>query len=171
MSGGEILLIVGTAVSAIGSLAAGASAQRAANTNAQSLFNAAHGERLTAIENAKRQKRINMKVQGANRALDPDKLDLLEDTAMEQALVEMDIIHAGDVRAINLENRGRIQIAEGKAARSKAAFGAFSSILMGVGAGVSGGAFGGGSPGITGTVGGAGNAAGLPLNLQTMLPA
>ena len=135
MSGGEILLALGAGVSAIGQLSAGAAAENSANQNAQALYQTANSERLTAIENAKRQKRINAKIQGANRAHDPDKLDLLEDNAMEQKLAELDIIHAGEVKAINYENKGRSEIAKGRAAKSNAAFGAFASVLMGASGG------------------------------------
>jgi hypothetical protein len=131
MTGGEALLAGATLVSAVGQLQAGASAQRAANFNAQVGFNNAHAARLAALEDAKRQNRIGRKRAGMNRALDPDKLDLLEDTALEEALAEQSIIHAGEIQAVGFENNARLEIARGKSARSAATFGAFSSVLMG----------------------------------------
>tara|TARA_R110000822_G_scaffold2705_9_gene12605 strand:+ start:1863 stop:2381 length:519 start_codon:yes stop_codon:yes gene_type:complete len=125
------LMVVGTMVSVVGSLSAGKQAQDEANTNAQGLFQTANAERLTAIEKMKRQKRANAQIQGANRSQNPDKLDLLEDNAREQKLAELDILHAGETNARNYENKARLQIAQGKSARSKGYFGAFSSALMG----------------------------------------
>ena len=151
MSGVEIA-VISTAVSAVGQLQAGANAQKAANFNAQVAFNNAHASRLSAIEDAKRQKRIGSKRQGANRAHDPDKLDLLEDNALEEELAVQSLIHAGEVQAVGFENTGRLEVARGKAARKQAMFGAAGSILMGgalMGGGSSffggGGAMGGGA--------------------------
>jgi len=162
MSGTAVLLAfsaVSAGVSAIGQLSAGAAAQRAANTNARALFQTANAERLTAIENAKRQARINKKIQGTNRAHDPDKLDLLEDSAMEQKLAELDIIHAGEIKAINFENKGRSEIARGQEARRRAKLGAFTSVLMGVGSAAAAGIGGFSSPATIPV----GNSAGNPL--------
>ena len=130
MSGGEIALVA-SVVSAVGQLQAGANAQNAANFNAQVAFNNAHAARLAALEDGKRQKRLGMKRQGSRRALDPDKLDLLEDNALEEELAVQSIIHAGEIQAVGFENTARLEIAKGKSARSAATFGAFSSVLMG----------------------------------------
>jgi hypothetical protein len=150
MTGGEILLASATAVSAVGQLQAGANAQKAANFNAQVAFNNAHAARQAALENSKRQKRLGAKRQGVLRAIDPDKLDLLEDSAIEEELAVQSIIHGGEVEAVGFENNARLEIARGKSARSQALFGAAGSILMGssVLAGVGGG--GGGLAGGTG---------------------
>jgi hypothetical protein len=86
---------------------------------------------LAALEDGKRQKRLGMKRQGSRRALDPDKLDLLEDNALEEELAVQSIIHAGEIQAVGFENTARLEIAKGKSARSAATFGAFSSVLMG----------------------------------------
>jgi|TARA_R110000803_G_scaffold107589_6_gene175750 hypothetical protein len=131
MSGTEALLILGTAVSAIGAIQGGVAAQKDANNNAQGLFQTAHADRITALEKMKRQKRANAQIQGANRSHNPDKLDLLEDNAREQKLAELDILHAGEVSARGHENTARLQIAKGKSAMASGVFGAFSSVLMG----------------------------------------
>jgi len=134
---GEVFTVAGTVVSAVGQLQAGANAQRAANFNAQVAFNNANASRLAAAEDARRQKRLGLKRQGANRALDPDKLDLLEDSALEEELAVQSLLNAGEVKAIGFENNARLEIARGKAAKSSAFMGAATGILLG-GASVAG---------------------------------
>jgi hypothetical protein len=131
LTAGELFTAGSTVLSAIGQLQAGASAQRAANFNAQVAFNNAHAARLAALEDAKRQKRLGLKRQGSRRALDPDKLDLLEDNAIEEELAVQSFIHAGEVQAVGFGNTARLEIARGKAARSAGIFGAASSVLLG----------------------------------------
>ena len=130
MSGIEIA-IIGAVVSAIGQLQAGAAAQNAANFNAQVAANNAHAARLAAAEDAKRQRRLGIKRQGSRRALDPDKLDLLEDSAIEEELEVLSLLHAGEVQAVGFESTARLEIARGKAARTSSRFGAASTLLMG----------------------------------------
>jgi len=126
-------LIIGSVISGIGQLQAGAAAQRAANFNAQVGFNNANAARLAAIEDGKRQKRLGLKRQGARRASPggSDKIDLLEDSALEEALEVQSIIHGGEVQAIGFENNARLEIARGKNARSSAIFGALTTVAMG----------------------------------------
>jgi outer membrane murein-binding lipoprotein Lpp len=131
MTGVEALMVVGSVVSAVGQLQASANAQRAANFNAQVGYQNAHAARLAAIEDSKRQKRLAAKRAGTNRAQDPDKLDLLEDTALEEELAFLSIIHAGEVRATGSENTARLDIARGKSAMPTAMLGAAGSVLMG----------------------------------------
>jgi hypothetical protein len=164
MDPGTAALVLSSAVSAIGQLQAGANAQKAANFNAQVAFNNAHAARLAALEDSKRQKRLGAKRQGARRAIDPDKLDLLEDNAIEEELAFQSIIHAGEVQAVGFGNTARLEIARGKAARSAATFGAFSSVLMG------GAEAYGGDSSLFSSGGGAGISAGskyTPLNLTS----
>jgi hypothetical protein len=129
MEPGTIAIVLGTAFSAMGQLQAGANAQANANTNATGLFQLANADRLKGVEDRKRQRRLA----GKNRAIDPDKLDLLEDNAIEGALIEADITHAAEIQALSRENRGRAQIALGKQARAQSVFGAFSTALIGFG--------------------------------------
>jgi hypothetical protein len=131
MEPGTIAIVLGTAFSAMGQLQAGANAQANANTNATGLFQLANADRLKGVEDRKRQRRLNVKLAGKNRAIDPDKLDLLEDNAIEGALIEADITHAAEIQALSRENRGRAQIALGKQARAQSVFGAFSTALIG----------------------------------------
>jgi hypothetical protein len=142
MDPGTIAIVLGTGISALGQLQAGINARNNANINAKSLFDLANADRLAGIENRKRQKRANLKLAGMNRAIDPDKLDLLEDNAIEGALLEADITHAANLSALQKENQARAQIAFGQQAFGQGVFGAFSSTLIGAGT-----AFGGvGSP-------------------------
>ena len=122
---------LGSVVSAVGQLKAGANAQKAANFNAQIAFNNAHAARTAALEDSRRQRRLGAKRQGSRRALDPDKLDLLEDNALEEELAVQAIIHAGEVQGVGFENTARIDIARGKSAMRSAKFKAASSLLMG----------------------------------------
>jgi hypothetical protein len=133
MDPGTAAIVIGTAVSAMGQIQAGINAQNAANRNAGVLFQNANAARLAANENAKRQARLGRKRAGANRALDPDKLDLLEDNAIEEELAVQSIVHAGEVEAIGFENRAQLQIMRGKSAKAAGVFGAFSTVLMGGG--------------------------------------
>jgi hypothetical protein len=129
MSGGEIFFALISGIRAIGALSEGASTQDAANFNAQVLLNNAAAVRIAATEEGRRAKRLGIKRQGANRALDPDKLDLLEDSAIEEELNFQSIIHAGEVQAIGFENNAQLEIARGKSARKKAAFSAVGSLV------------------------------------------
>ena len=120
-----------TVVSIIGTLKGAKATQDAANYNAQVGFNNANAARLAAQEDAKRQKRLGLKRQGAARALDPDKLDLLEDSAIEEELQISTILHAGDVKAIGSENTASLDIAKGMAARQSGYVSAAGTLLTG----------------------------------------
>lgn len=163
MDPGTAAIVIGTAVSAIGQLQAGANAMDAANRNAGVMFQNANASRLAANENAKRQRRVAGKRAGTNRAADPDKIDLLEDTAIEEELAIQSIVHAGEVDAIGFENRARLAIAQGKNAKQASVFGAFSTVLIG-GAMAGAGGFGGGATGATGATGAGG--AGTPIQFN-----
>jgi|FLOH01.1.fsa_nt_gi hypothetical protein len=130
MTGTEFL-IASTVMSAVGQLSAGAAASSAANYNAAVARNQAVAARQTAAENARRERRMGSKRQGSRRAVDPDKMDLLEDSAMEEELAVADIVHGGEVKATGFENTARLEIAKGKSARTGAIVGAAGSVLMG----------------------------------------
>ena len=130
MTGTEFL-IASTIVSTIGQLKAGADAQTASNYNAKLLQNQADAKRLTATENAKRQARLGTKRMGTLRSIDPDKLDLLEDSAIEEELNVQTTIHSGEVDAISDENSARLELRKGKNAMTSAMMGAAGSALMG----------------------------------------
>ena len=149
-----VMKVVGTAVSAIGSIQQGNNAQRAANYNAQVAFNNAAAARHQAAEEAKREKRQGVKRMGAMRAHDPDKLDLLEDSAMEEELNFQTVLHGGEMQAIGYENTARLEIARGKAARATGYAGAAGALLSGAGSSLSLMGGGGGGGGWTNSYGG-----------------
>jgi len=136
---GAYLAIAGAVIGAIGALKQGQAAQKAANYNAANSFQQAHAERLASIEESKRTRRLAGKRMGVLRSLDPDKLDLLEDSAMEEELNILTILHGGEMQAVGLENTGRLDIQRGKDARTASYYGAASGLLMGAGAAMGGG--------------------------------
>ena len=131
MSGDPVtLMVMSTVVSAVGQIAAGSAANSAAKYNAQVAEMNAKAATDAAAEKAKREKRLGSKRQGTLRSLDPNKLDLLEDSAMEEELNVQTIIHAGDVEAVGLRNTAQLERAKGKNAMTGAVVGAGSSLLM-----------------------------------------
>ncbi len=131
MSGTEILLALSIGISAIGQLAAGASANRAAEFNTRVARDNAAASRAAAAESARRQKRLGLKRQGTLRSLDPNKLDLLEDSAMEEELAVQTILHEGEVQAIGFERTAALERARGSAARTGAFVGAAATLIGG----------------------------------------
>ena len=142
MSGTEFL-IASTVVSSIGQRAAGAQAKSAAGYNAALAMMNAKAAKDAAEEKATRETRLGAKRQGTLRSLDPNKLDLLEDSAIEEELNVQTVIHAGDVAAVGHENTARLEIAKGKAAMTGAIIGAAGSALLG---GAVAGGFSGSNP-------------------------
>tara|TARA_R110002012_G_C11635401_1_gene610144 strand:- start:1731 stop:2225 length:495 start_codon:yes stop_codon:yes gene_type:complete len=129
MSGTEFL-IASTIVRTIGAIAAGANAQRAGVYNAARYNQEAAAARAAAAEKAKREERLGRKRQGSLRAIDPDKIDLLEDSAIEEELNVQTVFHAGEVSAIGKENSARLALAKGKSAKQSAILGAAGNVLM-----------------------------------------
>lgn len=146
--------------SGIGSIAQGNAASNAANFNAQVANNNAIAARAAAAENAKRERRLGAKRRGANRSLDPDKLDLLEDSAIEEELNVQSILHQGELQSAGFGNNASLDIAGGKNAKTAGFTSAFGSVLQGGASAagrLSGGSTGGnlsGSLSGPGTVGG-----------------
>lgn len=138
MTGTEFL-IASTIFSAVGSIAGGMQAKKAGEFNAAMLRNQAKANRDAAEEKGKREARLGAKRMGTLRSLDPNKLDLLEDSAMEEELNVQTIIHAGEVEAVGNENSARLALAKGNAAMTSGVMGAAGSVLM-AGA-IDGGAF------------------------------
>ena len=138
MTAGELVMAGGSVLSAVGQLNAGAAAARAERFN-DAMFTAnAVAARAAAKEDGRRQKRFGLQRQGANRALDPDKLDLLEDGNMEEELAFQSILHAGEVRAIESENKARFARFRGDQAGSTAISGAAATLLVGAAPAVGG---------------------------------
>tara|TARA_R110002167_G_scaffold73926_7_gene207136 strand:+ start:105 stop:641 length:537 start_codon:yes stop_codon:yes gene_type:complete len=132
MDPGTIAIVVGSAISAMGALQAGANAQNTANKNAEQLFKSANAERLTGIENRKRQDRLNRKTTGRGKSLNLSD-DVMNDMEMEMALMEADISYAAEVKAVSYENKGQMQIFKGAQARQAGYMSAASTMLMGGG--------------------------------------
>ena len=153
MSGDPVtigLMVLSSGMQAIGSIQQGKAQQQAANYNAQMAFNNAAAARAAAEEDARREKRQGLKRMGAMRAHAPAKLDLLEDSAMEEELNFQTVLHGGEMQAIGYENTARLEIARGKAARATGYAGAAGALLSGAGSslslmGGSGLTFGGGA--------------------------
>ena len=129
MTGAEIALVAAAAVSAVGAIQQGQAAQDAANFNATVAQNNAVASRQAAAESARRERRLGRKRQGALRALDPDKLDLLEDSAIEEELAIQSILHAGELEAAGLSGAASLARARGSAARSASFISASSTLL------------------------------------------
>ena len=152
MSGNPLtigLMVLSTGMQAMGSIQQGNAQQQAARYNAQMAFNNAAAARAAAEEDARREKRQGKKRMGTMRAHDPDKLDLLEDSAMEEELNFQTILHGGEMQAIGYENTARLEIARGKSARAAGYAGAAGALLSGAGSSLSlmggfGNSFGGG---------------------------
>ncbi len=132
MTGMEpFLMAAGAAMSAVGAIQQGKSANAAAQYNAQLSRQNAIAKRAAAKEKATREARLGTKRMGALRAMDPNKMDLLEDSAIEEELAYQSIIHEGETGAIGDENTARLDVARGKAAQSAGYTQAAGSVLLG----------------------------------------
>jgi len=129
MTTAEIALIAGSAISAMGAIQQGQAASDAANFNAAIANNNAIASRQAAAEQVRREKRLGQKRMGALRAQDPDKLDLLEDSAMEEELALLSITHAGELEARGFSGAASLARARGSAARSASFISASSQLL------------------------------------------
>ena len=125
-----ILTGLGTAVSAVGAIKQGSAANRAAKFNAQVASNNAIAARRAAAEDARRFNRQTMKRMGTMRA-GGASLDLLEDSAMEEELERLSILHGGEIQAAGFTQTATLERARGKAAVRKGRFGAAATLLTG----------------------------------------
>lgn len=134
-----LLLVAGTAVSAVGQLASASAAKNASNFNAQVASNNAIAARQTAAANAARESRLSRKRLGALRAnigasgitLAGTPLDLLEDSAAEEELNRLSIIQGGETQARGFENTASLDRAAASNAQTAGFFGAGSELLLG----------------------------------------
>jgi hypothetical protein len=124
------LMAVGTGASAIGQIKQGNAAQRAGEFNAQVASNNAVASRASAKEDARRFARMARKQEG-ERIVSGASLDLLEDSAMEEELEALTILHAGEIQAIGFTATGALDQQEGVAARRKGRTGAMATALLG----------------------------------------
>jgi hypothetical protein len=133
------MFIAGTAVQAIGAIQQGNAANAAAKYNAQVARNNAIAARQTAAANAAREERLSRKRLGTLRAgvgasgitLEGTPLDLFEDSAAEEELQRLSILHGGEVESIGFENTSQLELARGRAAKRAGYMKAASTILLG----------------------------------------
>ncbi len=133
MDPGTIALIamgVGTAVSAVGAIKQGQSANAVAQYNAKLSKGSATAARAAAAENAKREKRLGMKRQGDLRARG-SSMDVLEDSAREEELNLLSILHGGEVQASGFGNTATLDRARGANAVTDSYFSAAGTLLKG----------------------------------------
>lgn len=146
---GTIAMIIagaGTAVSAVGAIASGNAQKSASDYNAKQGFINAAAARRDATENARRQRRMNRKNAGTIRNQGFVAMDVLEDQVREGELKALDLLHAGEVKAIGLESGAALDRMQGKAAQRAGYFSAAGTLLKG-GASIAGGMSGSSSPG------------------------
>tara|TARA_R110000787_G_scaffold60809_1_gene137898 strand:+ start:4149 stop:4640 length:492 start_codon:yes stop_codon:yes gene_type:complete len=147
MTGVEIAMIAGAALSAAGAVQQGNAAKQAGKFNAAVANNNAIASRQNASANAKRQAREARQRAGTNRANAAasgtygDSYDLLVDNAMEEELDRRTIIHQGDLQAQGLEASAGLLISQGKQAQTAGYTSAAGSLLKGGGALYDSGAF------------------------------
>lgn len=152
MTGVEIALIAGMAISAAGAISAGNAQKKAADYNAAVGRVNAKVTRQTAGENYKRQQRMNAKQLGSIRNTDNLSMDVLEDSVREAELMSLDILYAGEIKAMGLESGATLDTMKGKAAQRAGYFSAAGSLLKGAG-GMAGAGGGGGYMADTGSSG------------------
>ena len=148
MTGVEIAMIAGAALSAAGAVQQGNAAKQSAKFNAAVANNNAIASRQNASANAKRQAREARQRAGTNRAsaaasgvYGGSAFDLLEDNAMEEELDRLTIIHQGELQAQGLEASAGLLTAQGKQAQIAGYTSAAGSLLKGGGALYDSGAF------------------------------
>lgn len=134
------LSIAGTAVSAIGSMAGGNAAAKAAQRNAEiERQNAESARRQAAFEEDK-QRFQNERLFGKQKALlaasgvdttSGSPLGLMEDTAKEAELDALAIRYGGNLRAGGFEAKANMTEYEGRLAKQKGMMGAGKSLLTG----------------------------------------
>jgi len=129
-----IVAIMGATVSAGAAVAQGVASSKAASFNAKVADRNATAATQAAAENAKRFKRTSAKRLGdirASRNMEGSALDLLEDSAMEEKLQELSIIHAGATQAQGFRDTAGLERSRGSAALSSGLMKAGSSLLIG----------------------------------------
>ena len=125
-----IAMGVGTAVSAVGAIKQGQQANAVAQYNAKLSDNSATAARAAAAENAKRERRLGMKRQGDLRARG-SSMDVLEDSAREEELNLLSILHGGEVQASGFGNTATLDRARGANAVTDSYLSASSEVLKG----------------------------------------
>lgn len=137
-----IIGLVGTAVSAAGTLAAGAAQKSAADFQAEQLEQQAAEEKAASQREADRKKKETNFILSRQQAvasasnlgaLDETVLDLAGDVAQEGAYQEGMIRYGGEERAKGRRAQAASSRLEGKAAQTGSYFGAAGTLMGGIG--------------------------------------
>ena len=138
----EALIIASTAVSAIGAIQQGKSAQSAANANAANLEQNAGIERSQANQREEAKRREARMVLGTQRAalaesgggMGGSAADVMRQSSINAELDALTLRYEGDLRARGLEAEAQQERFAGKVAKRASYFNAASSILSGAAA-------------------------------------
>lgn len=131
------LMVASAVVGAVGSIAQGVSANKAAKFNAQVAANNARLAQQTGEENAARIQRQSTQIEGAQKAtlgasgisLTGSSLDVLSDTAIEGELAALDAKNAGINDASRFRAEEKLARARGRAALIGGFMGAGTKLL------------------------------------------
>ena len=124
------LMAASTALTAIGAIKQGQSANAVAKYNAKLEENNARAAIASSEENARREGRLGRKRQGELRAYGVS-MDVLEDSAKEEELNLLSILHGGEVQASGARNTARLDRARGRNALTQSYFSASGTLLKG----------------------------------------
>jgi hypothetical protein len=124
------LMAASTAITAIGAIKQGQSANAVAKYNAKLEENNARAAIASSEENARREGRLGRKRQGELRAYGVS-MDVLEDSAMGEELNRLTILHGGLRDEGAARNAARLDRARGDAGLTKSIFSASGALLKG----------------------------------------
>ena len=116
MTGIEIAMIAGAAISAMGAMQQGKAASDAANYNAQVAQQNSNLAIQAGNEQVKREQRAEAQRRGTQIAFGSSGiglLDQLEDSAKEERLNQNSILHAATLKSIGLNNQAGLLKSEG----------------------------------------------------------
>ena len=134
MTGIEIAMIAGAAISAMGAMQQGKAASDAANYNAQVAQQNSNLAIQAGNEQVKREQRAEAQRRGTQIAFGSSGiglLDQLEDSAKEERLNQNSILHAATLKSIGLNNQAGLLKSEGANAKVAGNFSAAGSLLQG----------------------------------------
>lgn len=143
MSGLELISLLGTAISGVGTIAGGAAAKRNADFEAAQLDMKAKEETAAAQREAEEKRRegiiVNSRAQavaaasGGGAGFDaPTIVKLMGKTAGESEYNAQSVMYGGKSRAAGLRDSAKGRRAEGKAALTGSVFSAFGSGATGI---------------------------------------
>lgn len=141
MSGFEIAMIAGTAMSAISSIQQGQAAQQAGQYNAAIAQQNAAASRQQAEANAAAQQRKARMQIGAMRAgygasgvgIEGSPLDVIESSATLAELDRQNILYGGEMKSTGYESTAGLELMRGSAAETQGLMSAGSTLLSAYG--------------------------------------